>query len=111
MEDRIHVLVLQVLQQAAHFPGRPGNQVDSAPLRLRIYVRHHRQPPVGARADEQPAVVPGDILTDGKGGVAELAAEDLGSCFLSLAHPAALDYHVAIVLPALYFDLPEANES
>jgi len=65
-------------------------------LGFKLHLLHHRQS-AGARADDQPATLPGYLLLDGYRRVSKGIAELLGRLLLAFANLAAVDHHVVFI--------------
>lgn len=87
--------------------GRQNNQLDLPAFGLMPYFGRHRQLPMRARADDQLAAFPGDLLQQRQGRVAERVAEFLGRLLVAFPHLAAINDDIVLVGARVNLDRAE----
>jgi hypothetical protein len=96
-------------QQAAGLLGRYDHQFDLPPRRFLMHVRHHRQPAVPARADDQPPAAPGQVFPERQRSVTIRRAVGFGRFLDPLADFTAVDDDVVVLPPAVDLDRAERD--
>jgi len=110
VEDRVHLRWLERREQAACVAGGERKDGNPASRRLRVHLRGDGQAALGARADDEPRAIPGDVLGEREGRVPVPVAETLRGPLVSTPDVSGGDHHVVSVPFALELDLPERDQ-